>query len=407
MHELERKKLYEGIPHFWHDLYGEPYALYDKHMISTEQHTRLKLATKRVSSLFYKMTTLLQQVDDETLLEMGYPRASLDFIKVDSMLAPSVIARLDFVVDGDTFKVLELNSDTPTFIKECFHVNGKVCEAFEIDDVNEGEEVLLQRAVEHAIASVTTDGYVVFTSHEDDVEDRETVLYLQQLCRFPTRYVPLHKLRLIEGEGLFDEEGRKIDVLYRQTFPIESLLLDKTETGEPLGEMLLHLVCEGKLQLINPPSAFLLQNKAVQAIIWGLHEERNLFFTEEEHCWIDEYFLPTYLEADTFVRNNTKYVKKPLYGREGDTVEIYDGSGTKVLEEKHKTYEEYGFVYQQFVKLPPAEVNVNGTMKSLHMMFGAFVLHGKESAIGCRVGGQITNNLSYFLPIGKEKDTSH
>ncbi|GGE69460.1 glutathionylspermidine synthase family protein [Priestia taiwanensis] len=403
MHEIERKKLYEGILNFWYDLYGEPYALYDKDLLSSKQHTTLKLATKRVSALFYKMTTLLQHVHDDTLLEMGYPKASLHFIKKSSALAPSVIARLDFVADGNTFKVLELNSDTPTFIKECFHVNGKVCEAFSVEDVNEGEEAVLQRAIEHAITSVTTDGYVVFTSHEDDVEDRETVLYLQQLCRYPSRYVPLHKLQLIEGEGLFDELGQKIDVLYRQTFPIESLLLDKTEAGEPLGEMLLQLVCDGTLHFINPPSAFLLQNKAVQAIIWGLHEEGNTFFTEEEHQWIQEYFLPTYLEADEFVRTNTKYVKKPLYGREGDTVEIYDGAGTKVLEEKQKTYEEYGFIYQQFASLPKIEVNVNGTKKTLHQMFGSFVLHGKESAIGCRVGGQITNNLSYFLPVGREK----
>jgi glutathionylspermidine synthase len=401
MHNIERKKLYEGIPRFWHDLYGEPYALYDKHIMSDEQYKKLKIATKRVSAVFYKMTTLLQQVDEDTLLEMGYPKATIEFIKMPSILAPSVIARLDFVADGNTFKVLELNSDTPTFIKECFHVNEKVCEAFGVMDVNEGEEALLQRAIEHAITSVTKDGYVVCTSHEEDIEDRETVLYLQQLCRFETRYVPLHKLQLVQGEGLFDEQGRKIDVLYRQTFPIESLLLDKTEAGEPLGEMLLELVCEGKLTIINPPSAFLLQNKAVQAIIWGLHEEQHSFFTEEEHKWIDEYFLPTYLEADSFVMNNTKYVKKPLYGREGDTVEIYDGAGMKIMEEKQKTYEEYGFIYQKFITLPTVEVNVDGAKKTLHQMFGAFVLHGKESAIGCRVGGQITNNLSYFLPLAK------
>lgn len=105
----------------------------------------------------------------------------------------------------------------------------------------------------------------------------------------------------------------KIDVLYRQTFPIESLITDEDDEGNPIGQWLLELVEEGKLMIMNPPSAFLLQSKAVQAIIWGLHEEYHPFYTDEEHEWIEEYFLPTYLEPDAVRKGSSLREKAVLW----------------------------------------------------------------------------------------------
>ncbi|MEW8987963.1 MAG: glutathionylspermidine synthase family protein, partial [Bacillus sp. (in: firmicutes)] len=34
------------------------------------------------------------------------------------------------------------------------------------------------------------------------------------------------------------------------------------------------------------------------------------------------------------------------------------------------------------------------------LLIGSFLLNGKAAALGCRVGGEITNNLSYYLPVG-------
>ena len=34
---------------------------------------------------------------------------------------------------------------------------------------------------------------------------------------------------------------------------------------------------------------------------------------------------------------------------------------------------------------------------------GSFLINGEPSAVGIRAGGQITNNTSYFLPVGVEK----
>lgn len=404
-YKSKRNHFYSGIKGFWPDLYGEEYALFDICSIDQREVDEIRLCTQRAGQVFFKVCELLRNADKDTYIDMGFPGETLDFLRIKAMKVESVIARLDLVKTNHTYKCIEINSDTPTFIKELFHVNGAVANHFGLADPNEGMEEHLSNAVRTAIASSAKwldeiEPYVVFTAHEDNIEDRNTVLYLQELYGLPSRFIPLHKLRIEPDEGLFDETGRKIDILYRQTFPIENLIMDEDDSGNRIGLDLLELIKARKLAIINPPSAFLLQNKAVQAVIWGLHESNDPFFTDEEHSWIEEYFLPTYFECDQFLRKQIPFVKKPIFGREGDTVQIFSSTGKLRLEEKHKSYDDVLSVYQQYVELPQAKYHSEKGEQSGHILTGSFLVNGKPSAIGYRVGGEITNNLSCFLPVG-------
>lgn len=138
----------------------------------------------------------------------------------------------------------------------------------------------------------------------------------------------------------------------------------------------------------------------MQALIWALYEQHHPFFTKEEHHIIETYFLPTYLEEDPFIERKQAFVKKPSFGREGDTVEIYNEDGIKIDEDQHKTYQEYTAVYQQFIPLPTATMKTQTQTIEAHIMYGCFLLNGKASAVGIRAGNQITDNESYYLPIG-------
>lgn len=403
-HQLLRKKFYNKLDSFWADLYGEEYALYDIKQVKEEEVSRIRLVTERVGAIFFKVASLLREVPNETLLEMGFPEETLSFIRKKTIHPETVISRLDLIPYGNSYKCIEINADTPTFIKELFHVNGKICEEFGLNNPNDGMEQLLHRAVHISITQSSTveNPYIVFTAHEDNIEDRETVLYIMEGMN--ATFIPLHKLQIQRGIGLFDEEGRRIDILYRQTFPIENLIIDEDEAGNPIGLWMLELIEEGKLSVLNPPSAFLLQNKAVQAIIWGLHEEKHDFFTEEEHVWIHDYFLPTYLEEEYFLQNRIPFVKKPVFGREGDTVEIYDNEGKLLLKEAQSSYTEYIPIYQQFIEHPTAIFNSEKGIQNGKLLIGSFLLNGKPGAIGYRIGGTITNNLSYYLPVGYAKE---
>lgn len=416
--QQERQQFYSQINGFWHDLFGEEYALWDVKIESSENIKRIRQATNQIGQILYKTAPLLRQLDNDTLLQLGFPPEALTFIRIHSISYESIIARLDLVVTDQEIKLLEVNADTPTFIKECFSVNGSVCQAFQLYNPNEKCEqdlrVALQDGINSSFHSLQKRKFpnIVFTSHDDHDEDRLTTMYLKELCEIPSQYMSLSELRIIPESieengnvvierGLYDSNGEKIDVLYRQTYPIEHLILDEDPvTKEQVGVSLMKLVEDQELAILNPPSAFLLQSKAVMALIWGLHETRNPFYTEEEHHWINTYFLPTYLDEDLFLEQGIPYVKKPSFGREGDTVEIYQGTGELIDEDRHKTYIDSLPVYQQFIELPTTTIKTEKGLKKVHYMYGCFYINGQSSAIGIRAGRQITDNESYFLPVG-------
>jgi glutathionylspermidine synthase len=403
-YSTNRKRFYSQFPDFWSDLYEGEYSLY--HVYSIKEHTSklLRAATERMGIVFFKTAQLLRSLTDEQLLAFGYPAKSLPFLRLKTLYPETIIARFDFVLTDDGFKLLEFNSDTPTFIVECFHINGKVCSEFGYQDPNEGGERLLSSGITRAVIEASRGKHepnIVFTAHADHIEDWNTIQYLSSLCQVNNRIVPLSALRITDGT-LVDEENIPIDVLYRQTYPLEHLVDDLDPiTGDPVGIELLELVKEGKLSLLNPVSAFLLQPKSIQCLIWGL-AEKGAFYTDEEQGWIKEYLLPTFLEAEAF-SGQSAYVQKPTFGREGDTVTIWDPHANVTMQNPFQTYKEELSVYQQYVPLPTVSMETEKGIEELSLVFGSFLIAGKPGAIGVRAGGKITGNESYFLPVGIQK----
>ena len=399
----ERKEFYSKIPKFWDWLYGEEYALYDAYQLTEKDVEEIRSATDDIGRVFFKTASILRKADDEILLQLDFPKEVLNVLRMKPISVDTVIARADWVKTPNGLKLLELNADTPTFIKECFSVNGLVTEKLGFQNPNSSEWLRLRNALNRAIDESarhlgSKEPHVVFTSYGGNIEDRYTVEDLRDLYNPSCLYTPLDQLTIDEN-GLYDHNGTKIDILYRQTYPIEHLIEDESADGVPIGLQMLSLVEQRKLAILNPPSAFLLQSKAVQAFIWLLHEGNSPHFTAEEHSTIQTYFLPTYLDPDYFVDKSLKYVEKPSFGREGDTIRIFD-SKDMIHEEKERSYEKSLPVYQEFVSLPDAKVRTVKGIQDTKLLIGCFLIGGKGSAIGIRSGGQITNNLSAFLPVG-------
>jgi glutathionylspermidine synthase len=414
----ERKSLYSQVPYFFPDLYDVEYALLDIHKQTQAEVRDIRVAAEKVGGIFVKVAPLLRDLDDETLLQLGFPKESLAYCRIKTIPQEYIIGRLDFIVSNSEIKLLEFNSDTPTFIKETFDANDYVCDYFGLQNPNKSSIDILRGEMRKAVAAswkhLNKPGTpkIVFTSHGDNFEDMWTTRYLQEHLELPSEYVSLDQLKIltepfdvdgvVSEPGLFTPSGERIDILYRQTYPIEHLVNDiEPATNENVGQELIKLIVENKVMVINPPSAFLLQSKAVQALIWGLHEDGK-YFTEDEHTIINQYFLPTYLEPDEFLKTNRAFVRKPSFGREGDTVEIFNGLGESINAEPQKTYGDTLPVYQAFYPLPEATVRTTSGEKQLHLMYGCFLLNNKAGAIGIRAGGVITNNFSYFLPVGIE-----
>ena len=94
------------------------------------------------------------------------------------------------------------------------------------------------------------------------------------------------------------------------------------------------------------------------------------------------------------------YVKKPAFGREGDTVEIFNQDGKLTDADRQQSYTAYVPVYQQYIEHPTISFHSEKGLQQGSLLVGSFLLNGKPAAIGYRVGGRITNNLSYYLPVG-------
>ncbi|MGG0203883.1 glutathionylspermidine synthase family protein [Bacillus mycoides] len=402
----KRKEFYSNYPHFWSDLYECEYSLFHVFPITEQTMKQLQVATERMGKIFFKTARILRNLSNEQLLELGFSTASLPFIRLKGMYPESVISRFDFALTEDNrIKMLEFNSDTPTFIVECFQMNGKVCEELDYDDPNANQERLLSSGITKAVMEFTKgmeDPNVVFTAHPEHIEDWNTTMYLSGLCHVENKVMPMTELRITD-DALVDRDGIPIDVLYRQTYPIEDLIEDQDpETGDLVGVELLQLVKEGKLFIINPLSAFLLQPKSIQCLIWGLAEE-GAFYTSEEQKWIKEYMLPTYLEPDLFF-GKSPFVQKPSFGREGDTITIRDKDTNIMIRNAHETYKSSLPIFQKYTELPVVFLETEKGIEKLSYVFGAFLIAGKASSIGIRAGEKITGNESYYLPVGIKKE---
>ncbi|WP_373228857.1 glutathionylspermidine synthase family protein [Cohnella sp.] len=408
-HSVDRNNFFAEIDAFWPDLYDMEYALYDCLKVTRKDVAEMRKIAERAFTIFQKTAHMLRSYASDPLLEeLDYPRSTLTYIRKKTLLSDTVIGRFDFVKTTEGFKILELNADTPTFIKECFVINGKVVNKLGYEDPNAGTEAELAAAVKSAILETARarnlrNPHIVFTSHSDHEEDLITTIYLLQKSAVKAKFVPLSRL-VIDENGLYDEESNRIDILYRQTYPIEHLANDSDEhTKMRVGEQLIQLVIEDKLSLINPPSAFLLQSKAVMAIIWGLMEEDSDVYTTNEKRWIRQYFLPTYLEKDTFIAEGVSFVEKPSFGREGDTIKIYDGNGNILNKNVNENYSDSTPVFQKHVEMPKISIKTEKGIQEARQLFGCFVINGKGSAIGVRAGAEITGNESCFMPIGYKK----
>ncbi|XFO68754.1 Putative acid--amine ligase YjfC [Sporomusa silvacetica DSM 10669] len=386
----------------WDFMYGQEYALATTCQLSQNELEEIAYATEQLGGIFAKTIRILQQGSDLLLLELGIPPKSFTAVRVPSLPhCPTTIGRFDFARTANGLKMLEFNSDTPGGIVEAFYLNGRICEYYGYTDVNAGLLGTIANAFDTIMAEYKSQGYdtenIVFSALDWHEEDAGTARFLMKHSGLSACFVPLKELRIYQDRLWWSSGGRlkPIDVLYR-LHPIGIMCEEKDQDGYPTGEHLLDLVARKRLAIINQPGAMLAQTKALQALIWSLHETGE-YFTPQEQQVIGTYMLPTYLE-NRFL-GKTDYVVKPVLGREGGAVTIYNADGIATAKDSNKSYWEQKMIYQQCVELEQIKVE---TLKGCYdgfLLWGSFLIGGKAAAVNARVGGRITDDLSYFLAI--------
>ncbi|MGL5828710.1 MAG: glutathionylspermidine synthase family protein [Angustibacter sp.] len=283
---------------------------------------------------------------------------------------PTLYGRFDLAFDGSgPAKLLEYNADTPTALIEaaitqwnwlrdvgldgnqCNSLHERLVAAWRVIKRQIGPRLALAYMPDELGEDASTVAYLADTAAEAGLEVHG--LTMDQLGYLPGRHV----FTLADGVT----ELPAIFALY----PWEWML---TEQFGPLA-----LAAECRTAFIEPVWKMLLSNKALLAVLWEL-------FPGHPHL------LPAYLDGPRDLRD---YVRKPLLGREGASIEI-----VRADQPSHRQpgpYGAEGFVYQQYHRL--------AEFSGKNAVIGSWVVAGRSAGIGVRESTSlVTDEWAQFCP---------
>lgn len=316
----------------------------------------------------------------------------------------SYFTRMDMIEQGDTYKVIELNCDTPTGFVESSVANDVICHAHQMQNPNTIPTALVNAWEQiKEDYKITPQDTVFFTSYNEEYaeEDYQTTIYnMEHCCKQRTKFIDIMEI-VIKKDGLYTKGGEKINFLYR-LYPLEYLPYDADEEENKIGLLFLDHIANGRVHIINPPSAFLMQNKSIMAIMWELLEEESIYYTKEEKEIIRKHIPRTYLSPTYFIENNLSYVSKPVYGRKGGGVSIVINGEIEDEETTHY-YVEQPKIYQEYIEMPDQEIGTWDGPYIGKLLWGSYIINGEFAGLFPRVGEIITGSLSMFMGISLEK----
>lgn len=345
------------------------------------------------------------------------------FIEEDNSQCVSYITRLDFVKDlQGVYKLVEVNADTPCAMPETFYAN-KLAEAYfakmhNLDLVarSSGEELAepflaLLRQEKYCNREQVRIAFAADAAYDEDWANAKFVFNkVREVLRkqnmpmvVSCRLVSLDKL-IVQDNGVYIpndvfKKEDKVDILYR-LHPLELLMDDESDDGFPVGLKLMELANWGEVDFVNPIKSIVLQNKALLALAWYLYQH-HLFWNAEEEILLGKHLAPTYLDSDAL--RGQRYIKKPIFGREGAGIAIVEPNGLASYEAEDDC-EDCNLIYQQFIASADVEQEAdNGTVNGKYT-YSCFVINGKASETFVRLEpGEITGIDAYFVPVLDEK----
>ena len=294
----------------FHNLDGDPSWDETKAYVFTQEQVErdLRDVTHELNQMCLAAVDLA--VDNERILEsLAIPEDFWDLVRNSWRRGdPSLYGRFDFMYDGSgPGKMLEFNADTPTTLYEagCFQwiwfeeqrARGVI--GSESDQFNSIQEKLIARLRE----MLEPGCHLHFASCKDSPEDRGTVEYLEDLAvqaALNNHFVYVEDIG-VDTEGRFvDADGYVIDNLFK-LYPLEDMM--REEFGPYLKTT--------ETSLVEPVWKSILSNKGLMALLWEMYPGHpNL--------------LPSFFEGQVNADDiYGAYVRKPIYSREGENVEIY------------------------------------------------------------------------------------
>lgn len=336
------------------------------------------------------------------------------FILDDDSKYVTNIARLDFVKDKNgIYKVVEINADTPCAMPEAFYGNTVAQKYFAGSEDDGFDAELIEPFTE--LLKTTLKGKINFSgvnitlaANDAYAEDWANMMYLKNALEDYIKahfdeyeFVNVRAARLIDlvvkDDGVYHNDGSgeyKIDVLYR-LHPLELLMDDESDDGYPVGLKLMDLANMHKVILVNPVKAILMQNKAMMAIAHYLAGSTG-YFDDAAKQLVRTNIAETSMDAKDFA--GRKFLKKPIFGREGCNISIIEPDGTFSYEAEEA--DDCADIYQEFIDSDLVSVETDDGRWEGKFTYSCFVINGKPSKLFVRFSPyDITGIEALFVPV--------
>ncbi len=380
-HKLDDKYL-ESIGFGWHtDSDGSKYISDELVVVSEVEAMQYYEASNELYDMFVEAGDYV--IENDLLHEIGIPFNLHELVRLswENDVHWHLYGRFDFAggLDGVPLKLLEFNADTPTMLLETAIIQWAILkkngldETRQFNNIHESLVANFQRLVTLEESTDKFDEYyegwkILFTCIRGSIEEETTTKYLQLIAQeagFETEFAFIDEVE-------FDEEGVYYnDVEFEYLFmliPWEDIAIQEGD----LANILTQIVKNQKAIILNPAYTLMFQSKAMMKILWDMFKNH-----------------PLLLETSFEPLNGKTFVKKPIFGREGDNVQIIDENG-KVIDEHDGEYANQKFIYQEFAQLNKDDKG-NYYQPSVFFAFE-----------GCGLGfrrenGLIMDNLSKFV----------
>jgi glutathionylspermidine synthase len=289
----------------------------------------------------------------------------------------SLYGRFDFAFDGmGPAKLLEYNADTPTALFEAsvfqwLWLEDALAQRLVpagCDQFNSIHECLIGRLKEIG-SSVPSPARLHLACMSSSIEDRGLISYLEDCAvqaGFRTRVLDMGDIGTAGAGPFVDRENAPIEMLFK-LYPWEWMFADPFGRSPSLFET----------RFLEPPWKAILSNKGILPLLWEMAPGHpNL--------------LPSYFENDPQRHSlHGNYVRKPLYSREGENVDLVQNG--KAFERTGGSYGQEGCIWQQLAVLPAFE--------GLYPVVGSWIVGSKACGIGIREDtSPVTKNTSRFVP---------
>lgn len=282
---------------------------------------------------------------------------------------PTIYGRFDLGMDtAGNIKLLEFNADTPTSLLEASVVQWNWLQDVNAskDQYNSIHETLLEQfAFLKNTKSINT---LHFASSAEQEEDYMTVAYMMDCATqagLEVVYLTVEEIGW-NGTHFVDNAEQPIQKIFK-LYPWEFMW------DESFGK---HLTTASTVW-IEPAWKMLLSNKILLAALWEMYPNHPLL-------------LPTFTQKG----NLEHFVEKPIWGREGANVRIFNQGNW--LAQTEGEYNDNPKIYQSYMELP----NFNNNRP----VIGSWIVGDTPCGIGIReTNSLVHDNLSRFVPHYIEK----